>query len=157
MSEKYITPLDADQFQQALFEDRFPVTYHDCEQVAKITEYAIEEKGHYTIEGMRNDMGYVISAYDAAGLIIANFVINRPVEAENRRIPTRSWLRMKFKSIGRDFKDRDIKNTHKEIELHVRDGGTWELLEAPSTLSFELSIRGKIKSKLMFFEEGVLL
>lgn len=157
MTDKYKTPLNADQFQQALFEDRFPVTYHDCEQVAKITEEACSQGGYYYIHSMANDAGHVVSAFNDKDHIIAEFIINRPVEAENRRIPTKPWLRVKFKSIGYDYKDRAIKNTLKEIEAHVRDGGTWELLTAPDTLVFELSIRGKLRSKLTFYKENIFL
>lgn len=157
MIEIYTTPLSADEFQQALFEDRFPVTYHDCEKVATIIEQALAEDGYYTIEAMRDDLGHIVTAYSKDKTIIAYFVINRPTVAENRRIPSVPWLRMKFKKLGYDFKYRGIRSVAKEIEAHIRDGGTWVLLEAPDTIVFELSIRDKVKTKLTYYKEDLFL
>lgn len=155
--ERYNTPLDADEFQQALFVDRFPVTYHDCQQVAKIIDEALAVDGFYTIEAMTNGAGHVVTAYNKAEEIIAHFVINRPVEAENRRIPAFTWLRLRFKEIGMDFKDPTIREMYKKIERHVRDGGTWDLTKSPGQLRFEFTMRKQIVALHTFFQEEIFV
>lgn len=152
MLDKYTTPLNADVFQQALFQDRFPVTYSDCQDVATITEEACAVGGYYTIANMANGKGHVLQAFDKDNQIIANFVINRPTEAENRRIPTFPWLRVKFKAIGYDFKDKVIRQTHKQIENHIRDGGYWVYKDSHNGFHIELFTRDQLAASLSYYK-----
>lgn len=152
MSDRYTTPLDPDQFQKALFQDGFPVPYASCEDVSKVADEAIKAGGYYTIDIIANGKGYVVQAFDNEGLVIANYVINRPEESDFRRIPTFPWLRHKFKCIGYDFKDKIIRQTHKLIESHIRDGGTWEYKDSPTGFHIELRILGQLKISQSFYK-----
>lgn len=155
--DRYTVPVTADQFQAACFEDRFPVTYADCERIAKVTEECCSDGGFFTIGTMVRGMGYVLTAYDRLEKIMANIVINLPVEAENRKIPQLSWLRHKFKLIGHDFKSNNIRQMYKIIENHIRDGGTWEYTETKDSIHFELKANGFIKGKHSFYREDLFI
>lgn len=155
--DRYTRPLTADEFQKAAFEDRVPVSYTDCEKIAKVSEEVCKDGGYYTIGAMVRGMGYVVTAYTKEDEIAAAFIINRPVESEDRKIPTMSWLRHKFKSIGHDHKSNCIKQMSKIIENHIRDGGTWEYLSTNECIQFELKSNGATRSKHTFYQEGLFI
>lgn len=151
--DKLKSPLSADLLQQSLFADRFPVTYHDCERISLLIDEALETGGFFTMQPFANDMGHVVTGYNPKEEVIGQVIINRPVEAENRRIPSLPWLRHKFKGIGYDFKDPTIRETLKKIERHIRDGGTWDHAIGEGFLRFELSFRGKLFASFTFYVE----
>lgn len=155
--EKYTVPVTADQFQQAAFEDRIPVKYTDCEKIAAVAEEACSSGGFFTIGTMVRGMGYVVNAYDKDEEILANFVINRPVEAEDRKIPTMAWIRHKFKMLNHAYKSNAIKQMHKIIENHIRDGGTWEYAGNNDSIHFELKVNGFIKARHSFYRDDLFI
>lgn len=152
--EKHTKALTADALHTALFQDGFPVTYHDCELIAKITEDVCTGDGFYTMGEMADDKGHVVTAYDSKGFVKANFVINRPEISPQRKIPTLRYIRNRFTIIGYLPNDPIIRETHRQIERHIRDGGTWELFSGLGSVSIELSNRNKVKSRVTHYSES---
>lgn len=155
--DTYKTPLDVDLFHKALFEDRFPVTRRDCVQVAQLTEDVCSKGGSYTIGCMANDVGYVINAYNSDQELVANYVINRPTIAPNRRIPTYSWLRAKFKEIGVTSDETIIRSTMKLIENNIRAGGTMDFRISSNSIHFELGMKGIKCAELSYYKQDLYL
>lgn len=155
--DKYTTPLNADEFQAALFADRFPVSYHDCENIAKLTEETCRWDGYFTIGLVKGNKTYVINAYNKNNEMLANYVINQPEISKDRKIPSFDWVANRFYGIGYKPGCLEIKQTHKQIESHLRDGGSYEYFTSGGCVRFDLKIRGQIKASLIFYKEELFI
>lgn len=143
----------ADELFQNCAADKIHVTYHQCKELAKLSEECIARGGFYNILSRGEGQGSVLTFFNNKGDLTSAVALNQPAIAKDRKIPKLNWLKQYFRNIGYDQDRVEIKYIHRIIESHIRDGGSWLTTMNNHTIVFTLKMNGAVKSHMEFHRE----
>lgn len=149
------TPLTATELFQSCAADGLPVTYHQCKQIAKLSEECIRDGGWYNILSIADGNGNVVNFFNSEGELLQNYRLRRPEISRDRKIPTLNWLRDVFEKYGYDKDRLEVKYIHRIIDSHIRDGGSWTPLLNDHCFVVDLKMNGVIKGHFEFHRENL--
>lgn len=143
----------ADDLFQSCAQDDLPVSYHQAQGVEAMSRECIEAGGFYIMLPKANDKGHLINFFDNQGNFTKGINVTRPEVSKDRKIPKLNWMKQLFASIGYAPDSVQIKLTHKLVESHLRDGGSWNVTVNDDTIVIILKMNDIIKAHYEFHEE----
>lgn len=149
------TKFTIDQLMENCYADGIPLTNHQAREIVRISDHTIDAGGFYIMNQLVDNTGTSFMFYNAKGELVQSIILRLPNIAKDRKIPSLKWLTNLFSHIDYHDERIEIKLTHKLIESHIRDGGTWTSAINGNTVIFIFKMNGKVKSHLEFHKEDL--